>query len=123
MSSKQNITLKTTIEGQEYNYSGRFLGFLKDDEFNAMVQSVDKVAGKIESKATMSLVALARSTDTLPAQRLVMTVKSINGESIIPKKLFISPRCHFVSSVGGTEVIIELENEGNNSLVIEEVAT
>ena len=121
MSSKYNITLKIKLDDKNYEYVGRFLGFMKNDEFNAMVQNIDKVAGKIESRATQSLIEMARSVDNLPASRLVMTVKKFNGEEQLAKKLFVSPRCHFISSVGATEVIIELEDTDNQLVIEEEV--
>lgn len=119
MSSKANITLKTRIDSQDYIYVGRFLGFIKDDEFNALVSNVDEVPSKLESKATQSLVELARSMDNLPASRLVMTVKTVNDKTVIGKQLFVSPRCDYVSSISKSEVVIELEGN-KNELIIEE---
>lgn len=121
MSAKSNIILKMLVDQKERVYHGRFIGFLKDDEFNALVQKAKDLAHRIESKETQSIIDLARSNVKLPGTRLVMAIRKRDDETVIDKKLFVSPRCDYTSSISNTEVVIELM-DNNNSMVIEEEA-
>ena len=56
------VELHCLINEKEYKYTGRFLGFIKDDEFNAICQS-KKAAGKIESKETKPLIDVCQKYD------------------------------------------------------------
>ena len=96
--SKQ-IELIATIGGEERKYTGRFLGFIKDDEFNALVQNTDKVATRLESKATQDLMEVAAKFDTMVGHRLVMSVKKIDDESCLKKLLYITEGLTIIDSV------------------------
>ena len=115
------IKLKMLIGKEEKIYEGRFLGFLKDDEFNALVQRVNDLAGRIESKPSQSIVEVARSVSDLPGTRLVMVVKKSGSETELRKKLLVSPRCDYISCLSNNEVIIETLDGDTDTLVIEEV--
>lgn len=119
MATKSSIVLKTILGGKECVYEGRFLGFLKDDEFNALIQTGKELATKLESKPTQSIIEVARSNAKLPGTRLVMVVRKCGDESVVTKRLFVSPRCDYASSLGDGEVVIELM-DNSNSMVIEE---
>ena len=111
MSDKKRL-IELTIEignNQKRRYTGRFLGFIKDDEFNALTQSKE-LAHKIESKETKSLTDVCGAMDDLTGHRLVMTVKKVNDVSITRKKLFVSEKLHFINNAAGDEVSIWQED-------------
>ncbi len=97
--SRQLINLHMTIDQEEYEYTGRFLGFIKDDEFNALVQNTDKVAAKIESKATQSIMDVASAFSDMAGYRLVMTVKKIFNQSVPGKILLITDGLDVIDKV------------------------
>jgi hypothetical protein len=113
------IVLKTKIDGKDVEYTGRFLGFIKDDEFNALTQHPDEVGTRLESKATQSLTKVAASKDKLSGVRLIMAIKKVGTKTTFIKKLFVSDRLDFISEVAGKIVTIEAEG-GHNTLVVEE---
>ena len=123
MSKQQLIDLNTTIAGKERRYVGRFLGFIKDDEFNALVQNTDEVSTKLESKATQPIMEVVAKFDEIVGHRLVMTVKKIDNENTKKKMLFITESLDIIDSVvpgkdkgngkvtfkSGSEEIIEIQ--------------
>jgi len=113
--------IELTIElgdGDRRKYTGRFLGFIKDDEFNALAQNKE-LAHKIESKESKPLIEVCSATDDLAGHRLVMTVKKINDINIKSKKLFVSNRLHYVHSVGTDDV--EIYQEDSEEISIKEI--
>ena len=100
MSAQQQLVkLTTTVDGKEQTYTGRFLGFIKDDEFNALVQNAEKVATRLESKATQPLLDVASKFDTMVGHRLVMTVRKIDDETCVKKVLYITEGLTVIDSV------------------------
>jgi len=97
--SKQLIELSTTIAGKERKYVGRFLGFIKDSEFNALIQNSDKVATRLESKATQPIMEVAAKFNEMIGHRLVMTVKKIDDTTVLKKMLFITEGLEVIDSV------------------------
>lgn len=93
------VELTTTVDGKERKYVGRFLGFIKDDEFNGLVQNTDDVANRLESKATQPLTEVAAKFDDIAGHRFVMTVKKIDNETCLKKVLFITERLSMIDSV------------------------
>lgn len=109
------IELTIDAPGDQRKYTGRFLGFITDDEFNALVQRDDKsreLAHKIESKETKPLTSVCSALDDVTDYRLVMTIKKINDVNVQGKKLFISEKLNYISNVGGeTATIIASSGE------------
>ena len=68
------IKLRTKVDGKETVFTGRFLGFIKDDEFNALVQNAKSVSSRLESKATQPIMEVAAKFDDVTGHRLVMTM-------------------------------------------------
>ena len=99
MSKPQLINLSTTIAGKERKYTGRFLGFIKDSEFNALVQNADKVATRLESKATQPIMEVAAKFSEMIGHRLVMTVKKADDKDVLKKTLFITEGLEVIDSV------------------------
>jgi len=99
MAEQKLIHLSTSTKDGVKKYTGRFLGFIKDDEFNALMKNPDKVSTRLESKATQPIVEVASKFDDVVGYRLVMTVKKIDGENILKKMLFISERIEIIDSV------------------------
>lgn len=118
--SKSKTILKTLIGNSEKIYEGRFVGFLKDDEFNALIQHQKDVAGRLESKPTQSVVEVARSSSGLPGTRLVMVIRKNGSKTVVNKTLFVSQRCDYASSISDNEVVIQMI-DSTDQLVIEEV--
>lgn len=120
--SKSTVEVRVGKGGGEIKtYNGRFLGFLTDDEFNALVQNLEDVASRLECKETKPLLPLARKTDVLPGTRFVIAVRKIDGEEVMTKHLFVSPRLDYITSVEGNQVSIELKNS-DKFIVLEEEA-
>ena len=114
------IELNYLVDTKEHKYVGRFLGFLKDDEFNAICQS-KTAAGKIESKETKPLIEVCQKHDELIGHRLVMVVRKIDGKNIVGKKLFVSERLSFISMVEPNKKRAVFVSENETNLVVEEI--
>lgn len=99
MSNQQLIDLTTTIGGKERKYTGRFLGFIKDSEFNALVQNPDKVPTRLESKATQPLMEVAAKFDQMIGHRLVMSIKKVDDKTVLKKTLFITEGLETIDEV------------------------
>lgn len=99
MTEPKLINLFAPTESGETKYTGRFLGFIKDDEFNALMKNPDKVSTRLESKATQPIVEIASKFDDVVGYRLVMTIKKIDDRSVLRKMLFISERIDIIDSV------------------------
>jgi hypothetical protein len=124
MPEKKKLIELTMEIGKNHKrkYTGRFLGFIKDDEFNALVQSSDdskELAHKIESKETKPLIDICSSMDDLVGHRLVMTIKKINDVNVPDKKLFVSEKLHYVHNVGAANV--DIFQEDSEELEIKEI--
>lgn len=99
MSKVQLIELQTKVEGKDTKFTGRFLGFIKDDEFNALIHNTEKVAARLESKATQPLMEIAAKFDDVVGHRLIMVVKKLDGVNVIGKQLFITEGLTMIDSV------------------------
>jgi hypothetical protein len=99
MSKQELIELCTTEDGKGRKYIGRFLGFIKDDEFNALVQNTDQVATRLESKATLSIMEIAAMFDNMAGHRLIMTVRKIDDKSVAKKTLYVTEGLTMINSV------------------------
>lgn len=99
MNTKDHVKLTTKVDGVDKVYSGRFVGFIKNDEFNALIQNIKKVSPRIESKATQSIIDIATKFDDVSGHRFVMVVKKINSIMTIKKTLFISKPIDIISTV------------------------
>jgi hypothetical protein len=125
MSDKKLILLKTKIDDEEIEYTGRFLGFIKEDEFNALCQSTSEVSTKLESKATQDLIEVSKKFDNMTGYRLVMTVKKVGDKSVLKKTLFVSEDLDIITEVKpalGTDpgqVRIQANN-GTNDITVQE---
>lgn len=114
------IKVSTTEKEEKVTYSGRFLGFMKDDQFNALVQNQKDVAAKIESKATQDFMKVIAKFDDLTGHRLVMTVRNRNGKSVFGRQLFISSRLGLITEVAPAEKATILTDD-NSEIVVEEM--
>jgi len=99
MSTKQLIDLQLSVGEKEFKYTGRFLGFIKDDEFNALIQNADQVASKLESSISQPLMDIISKFDNIIGHRLVMTVKKLDGQSVKNKTLLITDGLQIIDSV------------------------
>jgi len=99
MSKQQLIELSTYENGEERRRIGRFLGFIKDDEFNALIQKTEDVSPRLESKATQPLMDVVAKFDNMAGYRLVMSVKKIDGKNTIKKLLYITEGLTMIDSV------------------------
>ena len=99
MSKQQLIELVTTEDGQEKKYVGRFLGFIKDDEFNALVQKTGDVSPRLESKGTQPLMEVVTKFDNMAGYRLIMAIKKIDGVATVKKLLYITKNLVMIDSV------------------------
>lgn len=99
MSDQQLINLTLTVGKEELKYTGRFLGFIKDDEFNALVQNSSEVATKLESKATQPIMEIVSKFDNIIGHRLVMTVKKLDDQNVVKKTLLITEGLQIINSV------------------------
>ena len=101
-------------------YKGRFIGFLKDDEFNSLIQNSIGLGGRIETKETKELMKLAATLPNLLGCRLVMTVKQKNGKEMYGKKLLVSGKLEYISEVSPLDKRVKFVTEaGGDFTVIE----
>ena len=125
--SKKNLICLTTKDkdGDSVKYEGRFLGFIKDDEFNALCQNTADVANKLESKATQDLLEVAGKFDNMAGFRLVMTVRKVGKASVIKKTLFITEGLDMITEVkprcGDVPGQVKVQAGGNKDIVIQEI--
>jgi len=101
-------------------YVGRFLGFVKDDEFNAIIQNTSQVAGRIETSETKEFMPIAMKTLELLGCRLVMSLRKKNEKTVLAKTLFISGKLDFVHEVLPSEGRIRVTTESGDELVVVE---
>jgi len=99
MSKQQLIELSVTEDGQERKYVGRFLGFIKDDEFNALIQKPSDVSPRLESKNTQDLMKVAAKFDNMAGFRLIMAVKKVDNEAVVKKLLYVTRGLAMIDSV------------------------
>ena len=114
------VELNYLVDKEERKHVGRFLGFIKDDEFNAICQS-KIAAGKIESKETKSLTEVCQKHDDLIGYRIVIVIKETNGEPVLGKKLFISEKLDYISLVNIKDKMVVFISEDENNLVMKEI--
>ncbi len=114
------VELHYLVNKTEHKYIGRFLGFVKDDEFNAICQS-KKAASKIESKETKSLIEVCDKHDTLAGYRIVMVIKKRNNNTVPTKELFISEKLNYISLVDAKAKRVVILSEDENNLVMQEI--
>ncbi len=115
MSIQQLINLSVTVTtGKERKYTGRFLGFIKDSEFNAMVQNPDKVPNRLESKATQPIMEVAAKFDELVGHRLIMSVKKIDNANVLKRMLYITEGLEVIDLVAPRS---EKEDEKKNKKI------
>ena len=99
MSKQQLIELTTVEDGQEKKYIGRFLGFIKDDEFNALIQKTGDVSPRLESKGTQPLMEVVAKFDNMVGYRLIMAIKKIDGSQTVKKLLYVTKSLAMIDSV------------------------
>jgi len=118
--SQVQVELHCLVDKKEYKYVGRFIGLIKDDEFNAICQS-KKAASKIESKETKSLMDVCLKYDSLTGYRAILVIRKVNDTTTHKKKLFVSERLDFISAVSpGTNEAVFISENGDN-LTIREI--
>ena len=93
------INLHKLVDGKERKYNGRFLGFIKDDEFNALIQNTKEVAPRLESKATQPLMEIVSKFDNMKGYRLVMTVRKIDKDDTLKKMLLVTEGLEMIDTV------------------------
>jgi hypothetical protein len=109
---KKSIVLKTRIGDKLRELVGRFLGFVKDDEFNAIMNNPKDLGQKIWTRPTIGLTStLARHHPA--GLRLVMTMRLEDGKDVTAnRQLFITDRISMVSTVDVAKrtTVIKLAN-------------
>jgi hypothetical protein len=125
MAKKKTITTTINVHGREVMYTGRFLGFLKAEEYLKAIGNA-QITSRIESKESKNLIrGCAKLALLLNGARFVLAL-SKRGEKAVSKKLLISEPLDFVCQIkpesrevsfatmkGGTIVLKEHEaNEG-----------
>lgn len=103
MSKIKNINLEIDLDdGGSRTYTGRFLGFVKPDEFNALVQE-EEAARKIETRPSVDFIKVFSAFETGKKEflswRIVLATKTINGEPAGEKKLFVSEPLDILASL------------------------
>lgn len=120
MAKSPQVDLLTMIDGTERKYTGRFLGFIKDDEFNALCHNKE-VANRIECKETQSLMDSIANRGHLTGYRLVLVIKKVNDVNVKAKKLFISEKLDLVSAENGeTKKVILRTSEDLADIIVQE---
>ena len=93
------IELEAAVDGTDQIINGRFIGFIKDDEFNALCQNPNEVGGKLESKASQDIMKVAGKFDNMTGYRMCVVMKKSDGRNVMKKTLFISEPLSMIDSV------------------------
>ena len=101
-------------------YKGRFIGFLKDDEFNSLVQNSIGLGGRIETKETKELMKLAATLPNLLGCRLVMTIRQKNGKEVYGKRLLVSGKLDYVSEVSPADKRVKFVTAAGGDFIVTE---
>ena len=93
----------TGAQNKSKAYEGRLLGLIDDIEFNALIRS-QAVQIRCITKATMPLANITEckefdGTDGLKGLRLVMAVKKKGNSVCLKKKLFVTEKLDFISTI------------------------
>lgn len=108
-------------DGLQYReYTGRFLGLIKDDEFNALVAKAKEIASRLETKGDVPLIPLFMEYDELQGMRFVLAIKMVNGIACGAKKLFISERLDWVREARPEGRVVELVTADNKDITLVE---
>jgi len=97
------VKVYTGAQNKSKTYEGRLLGLIDDVEFNALMRS-QAVQTRCITKATMPLVNITEcrefdGTDGLKGLRLVMSVKKKDNIVCLKKKLFVTEKLDFISTI------------------------
>jgi hypothetical protein len=108
--SKNTITKFEIFTDQDnIDLTGRLLGLIKEEDLFPLLNN-RTFQRKIFSKATLSILELAKAIDNKNENtsiRLVATVKKISGKTISQRTLFISDKLDFVSKlISSAEIAI-----------------
>jgi hypothetical protein len=95
----KTINFEADIDGKKEKINGRFIGFIRDDEFNALIQNADEVGTKLESKATQDIMKVAGKFDNLTGHRMAVVLKKIGNKSVLSKMLWVSESLAMIDSV------------------------
>lgn len=120
MSKSPQVELLTVVGEKEQTYTGRFLGFIKDDEFNALCHSKE-LASKIECRETQSLMSSIANRVRLNGYRIVLVVRKVNDVNVKDKKLYISEKLDLISGENeATKSVIITAAEDKNQIIMRE---
>lgn len=119
MAKSPQVDLLTITGKQERKYTGRFLGFIKDDEFNALCHSKE-LANKIECKETQPLMGAIINRSNLSGYRLVLVVKKVNDTAVKDKRLFVSEKLDLISGENEKEKKVIITAENKNQIIVQE---
>jgi hypothetical protein len=110
------------VNGTIKEYKGRFLGVIKDDEFNALMNSPDMIAPKLLTKEAQSVVDL--SSDIHPkGKRFVFAVKKIEDKDVA-KALLVTGKIDMITYVNPNRRVVVVNFESSNDLCnVREVCT
>lgn len=120
MSKSPQVEMHVIVNKDDtQKYSGRFLGFIKDDEFNAICHSKE-LASKIECGETQSLMGSIANRSNLSGHRLVLVVKKVNDVVIKGKRLFISEKLDYISGEDEKERKVTFTGPDKSTIVMQE---
>jgi hypothetical protein len=114
---KKSTNVETTIN--DIVYIGRFLGFLKDDEYQKMVGN-PIIASRIESKEGRSLLRTCSKLEDegfLHGVRFVIALRKRANKSAY-KNLLISERLSYISEVRPEEKQVEFCAASGNGITL-----
>lgn len=103
-------------------YEGRFLGLIRDDEFNALINPKNsrEISARIESKETLPIVRTFQIHPEVIGLRFIMSYKKKNGLSVTGKRLFISDRLELVFEISPCEKLVKMTTESGEDLFLKE---
>lgn len=116
------VELITSVNLENRKYIGRFLGFVKDDEFNAICDS-KACAAKIESKETIPLLDVClghAGHKDLAGLRIVLATKEIDGKITKAKSLFVSEKLKNIGYFETRSRRVTFTTEDNGKIVMQE---
>lgn len=113
------------IQTERERYTGRFIGFIKEDELNKLLSNVRiirKISASSAKDLTIACDIVNRHNWGLEGIRFVAVVNMKNNKELSNKKLFVSEKLNFISMLDPrTGEVHFVTNKGHHLIVKESI--
>lgn len=118
MAKKRVVKTTINIQGVPVTYVGRFLGFLRPNEYAKTIGN-SAITSRLETKNTKSLFNVCHRMGNLCSARFVLALKERNGKTL-NKKLLISEPMDFISEIKYTDHSVTMHAVSGNEITLSE---